>query len=298
MAKDWIAIHWNNHKLSAWQMQGDQGLVTRLQPIQTPPQAPAEHEELLLSVITDWLAPEGTDVILCGPVISEAGWLRPAHRMVPCTPLPDQPLRMQSSDPRLRLWAVPALGQSNPADLSGGAETALAGFLAEHADWDGVICVPGQRTRWAHISANEVVSFQTFLTGEIQSHLATSPTLSGTVGAEDWDKDAFEQAVADGLARPERVAAKLFSLRASALLGAQDRSTASARLSGWLIGAELAATRPYWLGQNLAVIGEDRFANSYASALRAQGLNVLQRDDKAAYRAGLTQCWQKIGALV
>ena len=47
-----------------------------------------------------------------------------------------------------------------------GEETQIAGFLALNPGWDGVICLPGTHSKWAHVSAGEVVSFQTFLTGE------------------------------------------------------------------------------------------------------------------------------------
>ena len=45
---------------------------------------------------------------------------------------------------------------------------------------------------------------------------------------------------------------------------------ARARLSGTLIGAELAAARPYWLGQKVAVIGAQAVSATYLRALRAR----------------------------
>ena len=41
-----------------------------------------------------------------------------------------------------------------------------------------------------------------------------------------------------------------------------------------LIGAELAAAKPYWLGQNIALLGASPLADVYAQALAAQGLPV------------------------
>ena len=38
--------------------------------------------------------------------------------------------------------------------------------------------------------------------------------------------------------------------------------------------AELAAARPYWLGQHVALIGDDKLCKAYADALGAQGLPV------------------------
>ena len=49
-------------------------------------------------------------------------------------------------------------------------------------------------------------------------------------------------------------------------------ASAKARLSGLLIGAELAAARPYWLGQNVAIVGASGIAGRYARALSVLGV--------------------------
>ena len=41
---------------------------------------------------------------------------------------------------------------------------------------------------------------------------------------------------------------------------------------------ELAAARPYWLGQNVAVLGADGIADAYQTALEAQSVPVLRAD--------------------
>ena len=50
--------------------------------------------------------------------------------------------------------------------------------------------------------------------------------------------------MSEALSRPERVAARLFSLRAQSLLHALPGAAAKAQLSGLLIGMELAGARP------------------------------------------------------
>jgi 2-dehydro-3-deoxygalactonokinase len=64
-----------------------------------------------------------------------------------------------------------------------------------------------------------------------------------------WDEAAFDTAGDDALSQPERPGARLFSLRAEGLIAGLTPDAARARLSGLLIGMELAAARPYWLGQ-------------------------------------------------
>ena len=69
-----------------------------------------------------------------------------------CTPPPPR-------DPRLALFIVPGLSQASPPDVMRGEETQIAGFLAAHPGFDGVLCLPGTHTKWVHLSAGEVVEF-------------------------------------------------------------------------------------------------------------------------------------------
>jgi 2-dehydro-3-deoxygalactonokinase len=71
-------------------------------------------------------------------------------------------------------------------------------------------------------------------------------------------------------------------------LGDPDPGAARARLSGLLIGLELAATKPYWLGQELALIGAPDLCATYAAALTAQGLSPTQHSGDDMTLAGLT----------
>jgi 2-dehydro-3-deoxygalactonokinase len=54
-----------------------------------------------------------------------------------------------------------------------------------------------------------------------------------------------------------------------------------------LIGLELAGARPYWLGQDVALIGAPKLSAIYAAALAAQGVTARVADGAAMTRAGL-----------
>jgi 2-dehydro-3-deoxygalactonokinase len=154
-------------------------------------------------------------------------------------------------------------------------------------DWDGVICLPGTHTKWVQMSAGEIVSFQTFMTGEIFALLSTASVLRYSVQSDDWDQTAFDHAVDEAMSRPEAIAARLFGLRAASLLNDLPEATAKSRLSGLLIGAELAAAKPYWLGQSLTIIGAKSMGDGYAAALAAQHVPVIRTDTTRMTLAGL-----------
>jgi 2-dehydro-3-deoxygalactonokinase len=87
------------------------------------------------------------------------------------------------------------------------------------------------------------------------------------------DRDAFREACRDTLSRPETLAQRLFSIRAGQLLDGTSGEVDARACRGYLIGAELAAARPYWLGQEVVVAGAPALPEVYAKALATQGVD-------------------------
>jgi 2-dehydro-3-deoxygalactonokinase len=111
--------------------------------------------------------------------------------------------------------------------------------------------------------------------------------LRHSIAKTGWDDDAFQDAMSHTLSRPEALAGRLFSLRAAQLVNETDAVILRARLSGLLIGAELAATKPYWLGREIALIGADAVSMPYVAGLTSQGVSVTHGDAKAMTLAGI-----------
>ena len=157
-----------------------------------------------------------------------------------------------------------ALVQDSPrGHLCPAARLRVAGVLSRRKDWEGVICVAmADVTHWCQISAEEIVRFQSALPGRLVRALGAGGTVD-------------PQALSDTISRPERLAVHL---RAADLAGN------AAALAGHLAGAELAAMRPYWLGQRVIVIGPDARC---AAALETQGVPVEIISAEEAARDGL-----------
>lgn len=290
MKADWIAVDWGTTNLRAYAM-GSEGIraeatsddgMGRL--------GPEGFEPALIRLIEPWLGPGVTSVLACGMVGSRQGWSEAPYRATPCTPLDaGQMVDVRVRDPRITVQIVPGLKQMKPADVMRGEETQIAGALALDPAFDGAMCLPGTHSKWVQISAGEVVSFQTYLTGEMFSLLSTQSVLRHGMAATGWDEDAFDQGVANGMARPERLAAHLFRLRAEGLIADLGPDAARAQLSGLLIGAELAAARPYWLGARVALVGSAALTALYARALSAMGAPTQTLAAKDCTIAGLAR---------
>lgn len=297
MRPDWIAVDWGTSNLRAFAM-GPDGVLAQAQSGDGMGKLAREgFEPALLALINPWLRDGVMPVVACGMVGSRQGWHEAPYRTVPCTPLDRGALVMvPTTDARIAMMIAPGLKQITPADVMRGEETQIAGALALQPGFDGVLCLPGTHSKWAQISAGEVVSFQTYLTGELFGLLTTQSVLRHGMGGDGWDDAAFDAGVSDALSRPEKIAARLFSLRAEGLIGGLSPEAAKSRLSGLLIGIELAAARPYWLGQAVSIVGAEGLAASYARALAAQGVTARLLPATACTLAGLASLYLPEGA--
>ena len=284
----WIAVDWGTSNLRAWAMgRGGQVLAEATSDDGMGKLSRDGFEPALLRLIGDWLG-NRPPVVACGMVGSRQGWCEAPYRTVPCTPLDRAVLvTAPTLDPRLTVQLAPGLKQSSPADVMRGEETQIAGALALMPGYDVILCLPGTHSKWAQISAGEVVNFQTFMTGEMFALLSEASVLRHGMQGDGWDDAAFDAAVSDALSRPERLGARLFSLRAEGLIAGLTPAAARACLSGLLIGTELAGARPYWLGQEVTLVGAVRLSAAYARALALQGVMARSLSATDCTLAGL-----------
>jgi 2-dehydro-3-deoxygalactonokinase len=248
----------------------------------------------LLELISPYLAPDRVTQVICiGMVGAPEGWLEAPYVATPCNP-PDggAAVSPQSHDPRLSVQILPGVKQMTPPDVMRGEETQIAGILKSRPDFDGILCLPGTHTKWVHISAGEIVSFKTVMTGELFALLSQQSALSHFVITDGWDQARFLTAVADGMGRPQTFAAQLAELRAAGLLSEVPAETSRARLSGLLIGLELAAVRAYWLGRYVAIPGDDTVAELYRTSLAEQGIVADMLNATDLTLAGLCAAWE------
>lgn len=287
---DWIAVDWGTSNMRAWAMSASGTVLAEVRSDKGMGDlTPDQFEDAFRDATNGWDI--NVPIVACGMVGARQGWIEATYAAVPC---PATPTGFTQPNSTLDVHIIPGLMQDSPADVMRGEETQIAGFLALNLNWDGVICLPGTHTKWAHISADEVISFQTYMTGDMFAALGDHTVLRHSVQSDDWDWDAFDTAVGDAMARPERIAARLFSLRAEGLLNGMTNATARARLSGLLIGAELAGAKPYWLGQQIAVIGAGNLTALYVRALALQSAPATQVKGDAITLAGLTAAYRRL----
>lgn len=291
---EWFAVDWGTSNLRVWVFDAENQLLDHVSSTQgMGALSPETFEPTLIELIDPYLGQGVSPVICCGMVGARQGWAEAAYMQVPCSaPDAKKALRVKSKDPRVDVRILPGLCQDTPADVMRGEETQIAGYLAKDPNFFGTLCLPGTHSKWTQISAEEIVSFRTFMTGELFALLSTQSVLRHALDTSEWSEDDYLEALNDAMSAPQQLSARLFALRADGLLNGLSPTAVRSRLSGYLIGLELAGAKPYWLGLDVVVIGDPKLTPLYTRALKAQGVSCLSQNGDEMTQAGLKAAYR------
>lgn len=276
-ARDWIAVDWGTSHLRVWEMCGSRVLKSHHSEDGMGQLDPNDFGPALSKLVGDWDVP----VIICGMAGSRQGWFE-----APYLETPSAPPSIRQAARKGDIHILPGIKHMDPPDVMRGEETQIAGFLSQNPDFNGTLCLPGTHCKWVHIAAEEIVSFKTVMTGEMYA-LITEQSLLRHGMDHAWDDAAFLEAASTTLTHPEQLVGRLFQIRANDLLNGAQPGCARAQVSGYLIGSEMAATRSYWQGQEVVVIGASGVATCYLGALKAQGISARAIDGERLVLDGL-----------
>ena len=248
-------------------------------------------------------APGDLPVVICGMAGSRQGWTEARYLDVPASLDEVVSNAVAPPDAARRVMILPGVAQRDEdrADVIRGEETQLIGAAAElrASGSDGSYCMPGTHSKWVRLEGRRIVGFSTFMTGELFALMARHSILAHTVGSAEANPDApaFRAAVVAGHRNPELLTSRMFSVRGGQLLFADTPEKAAARLSGFIIGAELAGSgcRPGIAPVRLVVSG--KLSALYHSALAAIGVGVEEIDADRAVRGGLALAARALGLI-
>ena len=171
-------------------------------------------------------------------------------------------------------------GVRSQQDVMRGEETQLIGLIALLVPTDviteAIFIFPGTHSKHLYIQAGQFVNFDTYMTGELFSLLATQSILNDSVDASDLtlfsehDTDAFRQGVTE--AQSSAILNRLFTVRTNQLFGKLTKKQNALYLSGLLIGSELKPLSTNENGQIVLCSGSNLSA-FYSVAIETLGLS-------------------------
>jgi 2-dehydro-3-deoxygalactonokinase len=224
-------------------------------------------------------------MLLAGMVGANIGW-----RVAPYVPAPAGIDELVAGLLRIddRTAIVPGISsvENGRADIMRGEETQFFGALAAGlAPPDALLAQPGTHCKWAEIQNGRVMHFVTAMTGELFSLLRKHGLLAAQLGAEVTLGDAFRAGLVEG--RKRDLAASLFGIRASFMLGQRDDADAASYASGLLIGSDVAARMAETSHEIVHVLADPALGGLYVAAIEANGRSARLVDSHSAFVAGI-----------
>jgi 2-dehydro-3-deoxygalactonokinase len=242
----YVAVDWGTSSFRLWLVdRAGNVLAERRSPEGMMAASKLGFAAVLQSHLEAVGAAPGLPVVVCGMAGARQGWVEAGYvdTPAPLASILKHAVAVPGRDRDIRI--LPGIAQRDPKapDVMRGEETQLLGALGVEAAGEAVVCMPGTHSKWVRASGGTVDRFATFMTGELFDVISRETILSHAVtGAEQAeDIDAFSSAVTAAFEAPSLSANLLFQVRSGQLLYGGTPASAREKISGTLIGLELAA---------------------------------------------------------
>lgn len=226
-------------------------------------------------------------VIMAGMVGANIGWREVPYVAAPAG-LEDLVGGIAWIDARTAI--VPGLSyrDGDRADVMRGEEVQLLGAMAAKiVPADALLCQPGTHCKWAVAQAGRITAFVSTMTGELFALLRQHSLLARQLTGQVSDDEAFREGVREGSRRD--LAASLFAVRASGVLGLRNDAAAASFVSGLLIGADVAARLDEHGGGDVHILASSSLGTLYARAIGDVGGSATIVDADTGFVAGITR---------
>lgn len=293
--QQFIALDWGTTSFRAYIVNGDGTIIDRRSAAQgILAVAGGDFEGALEAQIGDW--DRSLPVIAAGMITSRQGWMERPYLECPASAADlAKALYRHDTAAGRTIWfstglcsrspdGMPDVMRSEETQVFGSLDTGLSHFVA-----------PGTHSKWITLESEKIVSFSTYVTGEVFAALKDH-TILGKMMVDGPDDDAaFLRGVAQALKDPGGFLQRIFTARSLALFGELAPPSIASYLSGQVIGTEVAhairhnpANAEYWILASPALGGR------YRLALEAAGLKSRYGSSDSIV-AGLTRIARAAG---
>ena len=182
-------------------------------------------------------------------------------------------------------------------DVMRGEETQIFGALQLDASLNQgnrMIALPGTHGKWARLERGRILSFKTFVSGELFALLRDQSTLTRVGNDGHGEPDGFEMGLASAR-KHEGLLGSLFHARSGQLRAGRTRGWSLGYLSGLIIGTEveemLAALQA---STAITLIGDPALVARYRQALAGHRIVADSLDGDNCALAGLKLFEEKV----
>jgi 2-dehydro-3-deoxygalactonokinase len=283
-----IGVDWGTSSLRAYLTSADGAIVARAESARgILSVAKGEHEDVLAAFVGEWRS-DGRElpILMSGMIGARQGWIEAPYAQCPAG-LQEIGAAIVTVKTRTLggVGLIPGVcvSQNGGApDVMRGEETQILGALAAMGRAEGVFVLPGTHSKWARVEAGRIVTFATYMTGEIFAALKDHTILGRMMEGAASDAAGFGEGVrkAAQLQRPGDVLHAVFMTRTLGLFDRLAPHQLADYLSGLLIGAELLSGAGG--ARSAFVIGSPSLTARYCAAGDILGLSLEAAPDDCA----------------
>jgi 2-dehydro-3-deoxygalactonokinase len=233
--------------------------------------AKGDHEEALASALQGWLAKYGPlPILMSGMIGARQGWVEAPYAQCPAglreVAAAIVTIETRRLGPIGLVPGVCAIDRDGSPDVMRGEETQIFGALAAMDRGEGTFVLPGTHSKWARVEAGRILSFATYMTGEVFAALKDHTILGRLMEGASENRPGFAEGVraASRLEKPGDILHAIFMTRTLGLFDRLRPGQLSDYLSGLLIGAELLSGARETAGA--IVIGSPELTARYCAA--------------------------------
>lgn len=275
-----IGGDWGTSSLRLYLLSGEGAVLERREEALGISRVPeGRFESALDELVAPWRGTHGAlPVLLSGMIGSRQGWAEAPYAACPAeaTALA-RALVLVPSRGGGAVRIVPGVENFDAAgrpDVMRGEETQIVGAMAELGLRDGLFVLPGTHSKWVRVAERRILSFRTYMTGEVYAVLRQHSILGRLMEGERGEGSGFRAGVAAAaeLGGAGDLLNRLFSVRALGLFDRLPPRESADYLSGLLIGAEIAAAARE-AGGPILLVGDAALSARYADAAVLLGLS-------------------------
>lgn len=288
----YVAVDWGTSSFRLWLMDRQSNvLAERRSGEGMTTAASSGFGTVLSSHLQAFQAAADLPVIICGMAGARQGWVEAGYIDVPAklSAVLSGAVRVPAEERDIRILPGIAQRSDDMPDVMRGEETQLLGSSANAPS--RLVCMPGTHSKWVGVEGDIVNSFSSFMTGEVFDALSKHTILKHTMAeAEGFDGShpAFVAAVKNARARPAMFTNLIFTCRSGQLLHGLDATSAAARLSGILIGTEIAGGLSIASADTrIQLVASGKLQALYEAAFQSLDLEFETVDADLAVRQGL-----------
>lgn len=289
----YVAVDWGTSSFRLWLMdRQDHVLAERRSGEGMTSASQTGFAQVLNSHLQAVEADAALPVMICGMAGARQGWMEAGYVDVPAklSTVLEGAVKVTGETRDIRILPGIAQRSEEMPDVMRGEETQLLGSMDQSGS--RLVCMPGTHSKWVSVVGETVERFSSFMTGEVFEALSKQTILKHAMtDAQSFDGShpAFISALKAAYSRPAMFTNLIFTCRSGQLLHGLDATAAAARLSGILIGTEMAGGLSIaGAGTTVQLVASGKLQALYEAAFAALGLDCVTVDADVAVRKGLS----------